>query len=500
LPQRLDIKQIEQLIARHYYFVLHAPRQTGKTSAIFQLIHYLKTKDQFTPLYVNVESAQAARANVAAGIKTILNLFRMRILDTYGSLAPALSLFDQIAPDPFSALFDFLRRWSQMMSTKPIILFIDEIDSLIGDTLISVLRQLRSGYIERPSAFPQSICLIGIRDVKDYRIYSDVEQAVVLGGSAFNIKAESISLNDFSKEEVDTLYLQHSEATGQIFTNSALSYAYDQTRGQPWLINALGDQVTSREATDLSQPITLELMQRARDTLILRRDTHLDVLIDRLREKRVADIIDAIISGVEAPSPFPIEDVKYACDLGLICEKNGMLQLANPIYSEVIPRELTSSRQHSLTNPKASFFRVNGSLDMHKILSEFTQFYRENSAISAEELLYKESGPHLLLMAYMQRIVNGGGKVYRECALGKGRVDLLIEFGNQSIVLELKIFRSSKKTLEEGTKQTAEYMKTKNATEGHLIIFDRSKKKPWAKKIFYEAVTIDSLVVHVWGL
>ena len=186
-------------------------------------------------------------------------------------------------------------------------------------------------------------------------------------------------------------------------------------------------------------------MVRARDALILRRDTHLDVLIDRLKEERIAHIIDAIIAGKQTPTPFPSEDVKYATDLGLITEQNGVLQIANPIYQEVIPRELTSTRQHSFTQPRASFFKADGSLDMHKMLSEFTQFYRENSDVSAEELLYKESGPHLLLMAYLQRIVNGGGRVHRECALGKGRVDLLVEYKNQSIVLELKLFHSTKK-------------------------------------------------------
>ena len=136
---------------------------------------------------------------------------------------------------------------------------------------------------------------------------------------------------------------------------------------------------------------------------------------------------------------------------------------------------------------------------MHKLLSEFTQFYRENSDVSAEEMLYKESGPHLLLMAYLQRIVNGGGRVHRELALGKGRVDLLVEFKNQSIVLELKLFHSTKKTIEEGLVQTAEYMMTKGATEGHLIIFDRSTKKSWDKKIFQKTKKVRFLHYQYLG-
>ncbi len=499
LPQRLDAKKIDELISRGYYFILHAPRQTGKTSAILQLDKYLREGKQYTSLYVNVENAQVARSNVKMGIDAILDLIRFSIINTYGPEDPALAVFDMISNNPINALYNFLREWSKI-APKPIILFVDEIDSLVGDTLISVLRQLRTGYLERPSAFPQSICLIGVRDVKDYKIFSNEQQSIVLGGSAFNIKAESLVLGSFSQEEVKALYLQHTEETGQIFTDEAIAYAYEQTRGQPWLVNALADQTTTREVPNRSQTITKEAMVRAREALILRQDTHLDVLIYRLKEKRVADIIDTIISGEKSPTPFPSEDLQYATDLGLISEQNKILQIANPIYQEIIPRELTTSRQRSFTQPTASFFKADGSLDMHKMLSEFTQFYRENMHITAEELLYKESGPHLLLMAYLQRIVNGGGRVQRECALGKGRVDLLVEFKNQAIVLELKLYRSHQKTIEEGLKQTAEYMMTKNATEGHLVIFDKTKDKSWDQKIYQKIEKVGALTIYVWGM
>ncbi len=497
LPLRLDYAKVHELIDCSYYFILHAPRQTGKTSAIFQLITCLIKENAYTPLYINVESAQTARGNVEAGIKSILSLLKFRIRETYGSQDPSLALFEQITDDPHTALYEFLRMWSEV-ALKPIILFIDEIDSLVGDTLISVLRQLRTGYLERPSAFPQSICLIGVRDVKDYKIFSEEQQSMVIGGSAFNIKAESLWLSSFSLDEVRALYQQHTEQTGQEFTDDAILYAFDQTQGQPWLVNALGFQVTMRDIHDRSKPITKDVIIRAREALILRRDTHLDVLIDRLKEERVAHIIDEILAGAKRPTPFPSEDVKYATDLGLVTQQNGVLQIANPIYHEVIPRELTATRQGSFTQPRASYFKADGCLDMHKMLLEFTQFYRENSAISAEEMLYKESGPHLLLMAYLQRIVNGGGRIYRECALGRGRVDILVEFKDQWIVVELKIYRSPK-TIEEGLEQTAEYMKTKGATEGHLVIFDRSDRS-WVEKIYQETRTIDALTIHVWGL
>ena len=193
----------------------------------------------YTTLYVNVEAAQAARGNVKAGIDTILSLIKFRILDTYGSQDPALALFENITDNPYSALYEFLRNWSQI-SPKPIVLFLDEIDSLVGDTLISVLRQLRTGYLERPSAFPQSICLIGVRDVKDYKIFSEEQQSIVIGGSAFNIKARSLLISNFSQQEVRMLYQQHTQETGQKFTDDAIVYAFEQTQGQTLACECFG--------------------------------------------------------------------------------------------------------------------------------------------------------------------------------------------------------------------------------------------------------------------
>ena len=91
------------------------------------------------------------------------------------------------------------------------VLLVDEIDSVIGDTLISVLRQLRAGYDQRPSGFPQSVVLCGVRDVRDYRIRSSAENAMVNGGSAFNVKAESLLLGDFTEAELHALLGQHTE-------------------------------------------------------------------------------------------------------------------------------------------------------------------------------------------------------------------------------------------------------------------------------------------------
>ena len=178
-------------------------------------------------------------------------------------------------------------------------LLIDEIDALVGDTLLSVLRQLRSGYDQRPAAFPYSIILCGVRDVRDCRIHSTAEDRMVLGGSAFNIKAKSLRLGDFSEQEVRALLAQHTAATGQAFTEEAVRLILTRTAGQPWLVNALCREACFEDQVgrDRSRPITADAILAAQERLILRRDTHIDDLAHKLREERVRRVVEPILTG-----------------------------------------------------------------------------------------------------------------------------------------------------------------------------------------------------------
>ena len=278
--------------------------------------------------------------------------------ESLGSLWPGV--LDTHGPD--GALQEVLARWAAADSA-PLVLLIDEIDALIGDTLLSVLRQLRAGYDERPEGFPQSVILCGVRDVRDYRIHSSTENAVIAGGSAFNIKAESLRLGDFSPSEVCALLTQHTAETGQPWTEEAQQTVCELTAGQPWLVNALAYEACDRSQTgrDRSRPLTADAIQAARERLILRRDTHLDQLTDKLQEERVRRVIAPLLSGDETPPDIRSDDLQYVRDLGLVA-RDAPIRVANPIYREVIPRDLTWTTQESLTHAPAWYIDAAGNL------------------------------------------------------------------------------------------------------------------------------------------
>ncbi|HMX27753.1 MAG TPA: ATP-binding protein, partial [Blastocatellia bacterium] len=404
-----------------------------------------------------------------------------------------------------NALGRLLAEWAQA-DPRPLVLMLDEVDALIGDTLISLLRQIRGGYDKRPTAFPQSIILCGVRDVRDYRIHSSATKEIITGGSAFNIKAESLRLGNFSPEEVRKLYEQHTTETGQVFEEDVFPLVWELTAGQPWLVNALAYQATYniKEMRDRSRPITVAVIQQAKEELILRRDTHLDQLADKLLEERVRRVIEPILAGEEDAPQIPESDITYVRDLGLI-GLTKPLAIANGIYREIIPRELTWATQEVLVQDTAWYVAPDGRIEMSKLLTAFQQFFRENSEHWVERFEYKEAGPQLLLQAFLQRIINGGGRIEREYGLGRKRTDLLVLWsqagGVQRIVLELKVGNGqSERLVGEALQQTAGYMDRCGAEEGHLVIFDRSPAKSWDEKIFHRLESHAGRSIQIWGM
>ena len=497
---RLDLDSVLRLIRQQKYFVLHAPRQTGKTSALLALRDLLNAEGDYRCVYANVEAGQAAREDIREAMRTVLDELALR-----AQLTLRDDFVDEIWFDiwtqagPNSALRRVLSQWAQA-DPRPLVLLIDEIDALVGDTLLSVLRQLRSGYDLRPEAFPQSVILCGVRDVRDYRIHSRSQNEIIAGGSAFNIKATSLRLGNFSRDEVTALLAQHTAETGQAFTPEALHRVWTQSQGQPWLVNALCDEACSGNADN--QSISEADIIEAQEQLILRRETHLDQLADKLQEDRVRRVIEPLLSGGDERD-FSARDLEYVRDLGLIAREDPP-RIANPIYAEIVPRELNYFAQAGLVQDTAWYVKADGSLDLVELLSAFQTFFREHSEHWVERFEYKEAGPQLLLQAFLQRVVNSGGRIEREYGLGRGRTDLLIVWpqGDRTrrFVVECKILHKSlEQTIAEGIEQTADYMDRCAAEAGHLVIFDRSDS-PWADKIFHRRVSVGDTHIDVWGM
>jgi hypothetical protein len=371
------------------------------------------------------------------------------------------------------------------------------VDVLEGEALISFLRQLRDGFASRGvGTFPTSIALVGMRDLKDY-ITAAKDGKAPNPGSPFNIKADSASLSNFSRENIARLFAQCTQDTGQQITAEALDYVYAQSNGQPWIVNSLFKRATMRILDEeSSETVTVTHIKQARLQMVEARETHLDALGERLRDPRIEHVVQTIITGNIDPSISRSDrGVELAMDLGLVSwdAKTGFT-IANPIYEEILTRFLNSGYHDNLPPPSAwKWQKPDGTLDMDSMLCEFQKFWRRHSEIWEQKAGYTEAFPHLLLMAFLQRVTNGGGYIEREYAAGRGRTDLAIEFAGKCYIIEVKVvysYDTPATVREEGLAQICGYRdKVDVSAPAYLVIFDRrpqAKELPWDERITWE--------------
>ncbi|MGH3280167.1 MAG: ATP-binding protein [Trebonia sp.] len=469
-----------ELIGRHRYFVVHAPRQTGKTTSLAALARDLNAGGRYAALLFSCEPASYAGDDVGATGREILQIIAARA---------ALGLAAELRPpSPWPEATDGalvqagLTAWAQRCP-RPLVLFFDEIDALRGKSLVSVPSQLRAGHNARPDPFPVSVALCGLRDLRDYRAASGATPVGIGEKSPFNI-ARSMRMSDFTRNQVAELYGQRTADTGQKFTPEAVDRAFERTQGQPYLVNAIASEITGAMGVKPPTSITAEHVEQAKERLILARQAHLDYLGSRLAEPRVQRVMEPLLASSTPPVFDPVynDDVAYVRDLGLIAQ-TPPLRVANPIYKEVIARVLTANVQDSIADQPRDFLLPDGRLDMGRLLEGFAAFWKAFGASMAQGDNYHEAAAQLVFQAYLQRIVNGGGWVDREYGLGEGRTDLFIRKpytgadGKPAVqreVIELKVRRQGKgNPLNEALAQLDKYLDQLGLNAGFLVIFDR---------------------------
>jgi len=487
---RLVGAQLDRYIKDRLYWVLHAPRQTGKTTFLLSWMRQINDTGEAVACYISVERCQGI-AEAERAMPAICSSIKERARK-FDLPEPEIS-----SVDASSMLSEILLNWSLLVAPKPLIILFDEVDVLEGETMVSFLRQLRDGFAGRGvGKFPISIVLVGMRDLKDY-ITASKTGIPINPGSPFNIKIDSAVLSNFNKNDIAHLFAQRTAENGQQIETEALDYVYEQSNGQPWMVNSLFMRSTMRILDRNSvETVTLRHVIEAREQMILARETHLDALGERLKDPRIRRVIEPVITGEFNPDLGRTNsDVMLAMDLGLVLwtSETG-LTISNPIYSEILTRHLNSGYHDIMPSPSSwQWQKPGGGIDMDKLLKEFQKFWRRHSDKWEEKAEYTEAFPHLLLLAFLQRVINGGGTIDRDCGAGRGRMDIFINFKGESFIIEIKMLRDhdSPTTIEtEGLEQIQRYRdKFEKETPVYLIIFDRrteTKLKTWDERIFWK--------------
>ena len=443
LPATERVPEVVGMIRRKQYFVIHAPRQSGKTTALKQLVRDINGSGERVALYCSLETLQNVM-DVASAMTTVETVIwkAVRASAVFADIADGIRQYaasDDVMRDAATGLMSLLSRLAADCG-KPLVIFFDEADCLCFDPLVAFLRQLRNGYINREDTpFPASVALVGLRNIKDNKMRVRPDGESVGQASPFNVITKVLPMRLFSEAEMRSLYAQHTAETGQVFEEGALAEAYRLSCGQPYLVNALARWcVEEIHHDDYTQPITAADMAEAKEKIIREQGTHLDSMMEKLEEPRVRRIVEPVMLGGDVDFDAYRDDVSYCLDLGLLVEDRGCIKPANPIYSETIGRFLTRGSQQKvlLKRPENPWVRDDG-LDMNGLMAAFQQFWRENADANAVPFQYREAYPHLVLQAFLQRVINGGGQIIREMALGSGRLDLGVVFRNTTYAVEV---------------------------------------------------------------
>ncbi len=409
MPVLERLPQVGPLLAAKSWFVVHAPRQSGKTTLLRTLAHELTAPGKYAALHASCETGSPYPDDPAAASRAILGDMVMNAnIHLPQMLRPP-------QPEPSGTgermISVYLQAWATTCPL-PTVLLLDEIDSLQDAALISVLRQLRSPYLNRPDNAPSSVAMVGVRDVRDYK--AKVEPGGRVGSdSPFNVTVKSLTLKAFTRDEIATLYGQHTTETGQAFTAAAVDLVHEYTQGQPWLVNALAWHVITESG--VVGTITDQHIMRAKEEMILSRTAHLLSLAKLLRDPRVRAVVIPMLTGEHAETACTHEDIAFCIDLGIITQPRGQaMRIANPIYREVLPRELAYVTQASMPDTDRMVARrkwalPDGRLDIAGLLDAFVDFWRQHGEWMIVGQEWPEAAHQIVLMAWLHRVVNGGG-------------------------------------------------------------------------------------------
>jgi len=492
--QRLE--GVQTLIEGQHYFALHAPRQTGKTTYIYSLMQQLNKQGRYTALTVNIQTAADARDSREAMRMVAAAIYRQA---TAYLLEPEWPARVTENDTKFDNLPDYLSDWARH-NRRPIVLFIDEVDALHEEFLLVLLRQLRAGFEMRPRGYPQSIVLVGLRDVQEYKFRcSDHPANFNNTGSPFNVKSVSLLLPEFSFTELELLLSQHTHDTAQIFSNEVKQCIFQLTQGQPWLVNALVNHILTKKLNnDAKQMISVQHAMQAKNELLQHRNVHLHDLVSRLHEAPIKLVVESIING-EAPDFTQLDDaLAYARSLGLVA-RHPPIQFSNPIYLELTLRALSAAFQESLAddlvNVSKYYDKTQKQLNIDEMLTAFQRFYRRYAETWLSRYDFKEAGRQLMFFAFLFRIVENNAEINWDMSVGSTRCNLCIDYGEQKIAITLKL-RQDNFARDEGLEQAARYADTQGLKNSFLILFDVF----WEERIYREIVAIGKIKVTLLGM
>ena len=516
--KRVDYRSIEKFIERGRYFAVRSPRQSGKTTLLLALKKKLNEEGKYRCIYCNVEAAQVAGNDVESGVRLILSRIAQEVEFEFEDFWPYQnfsSILEHSGPE--AALVTFFERWlfKEQPAKPPIVLILDGIDLLNGKTLASVLRQLRTGQINSPRFFPQSVIFSGVRDVRDVDIQIDGDEYLI-GRGGSDIRESTFVLYNFTQGEIKELCNQYTAETGQSFQENAYPRIYSLTGGRPWLVNAILCEGIYEMGfgDDVSKSITFGMIDAAKEHFIARQDSYMEQLATKLAPASIRETLFPILIGGGWDKKPPQEDLDYLEDLELITKSSTGWIVTNAIYREIIPKVMGRGLKDELIHvvDRSRFVKPDGRLDFRGIIQSYQRLYCDYFLAWGRRYDLEGALAQVLLHTFLHYVLGDRGRIEADYALSTGRVDISAGWGyslengerrEERYAVEIRLFDTTKSheaVVRQGVVQVVEYALPRQAHDVYLIILDEDFSKTWYDRLFQEEHVHREVPVHVYGL
>lgn len=486
------IIKIIEMVDKGAYFTINRPRQFGKTTTFNELTEELNKK------YIVVD---ASFEGIGDDIfeteekfcKVIFEILAKSVKFTNKELYEKLKSYTNITKN-FNDLSENITSLIQGYN-KDMILIIDEVDKSSGNRVfMQFLGVLRNKYLSmsaRKDITFKSVILGGVNDIKNIKLKIRDENNRAFN-SPWNVAADFRIDMSFSFEEIETMLNEYVNETGITMDVNIMAMEIKNfTSGYPYLVSRLCKNIDEY----LGKEWTLGGLQKSIKMTLNEHNTLFDDVIKNFENYEEIKIVvhQILVEGKQISyNPFVYEKgIMY----GILAEKDGKLVMHNKIFESLLYDYLLAQKEMQklasrFTQVDKSEVIDSGKLNMEKVLLKFQEFmyeqYREE-----EEHFYETNG-RLIFLAYLKPILNGKGFSFVEPQTRQNkRMDVVITYGNEKFIVELKIWNGEAYRLK-GIEQLTQYIEEQGVKEGYLLTFNFNKGKKYSaewtlvnnKKIF----------------
>ncbi|WGS63909.1 AAA-like domain-containing protein [Marinitoga aeolica] len=461
------------------YFTVSAPRQTGKTTFLNEIVE--KIKDKYLPIFISFESYMNKDE------KDFLETLVEDINRSYKKIYKEEKLIEKTPKN-----IDDIRNTIEKLyitKGKELVLMIDEFERFDNERLMNqFLHVIRTIYHSREIYGLRSVILISVGYLSG--ILED-------NASPFNI-AEHMEVPYFTKEQVYDLLNQHEKETGQLFEEEVKELIWHNAGGQPGLTNALAYDLVAKKAKNEKIVTKSHFEKTLYDFLKKYINKNIENVISKAKNEK--DLIMRILFEPDKIE-FDISDerIKYLYLNGVIDECNGYCCVKVPLYYKKLYNHFKpqingeKSYMATIKDTIKPYIKEDGSLDLNKLIRRYIKYIKQRGAIMFKGRNYYEGVYQYNLDQFLSLYIEAGeGKVYPETQVGGGRIDLLINFNNKEYLIEVKADITGNE-YEKAKKQLIEYIKRKGLKEGWLIVYSSS-----IEDFEYILKKYEDKKLHIW--